>query len=301
MLRSITILSFVIALTQSGLAADIYVNNVSGDDRLNGSVPTTRTQGSGPLRTIATALKIAQKGDRVILENTGEPYRESITLQGARNSGYETRPFELVGNGAIIDGSVPVPSRAWRHVKGELFRFQPRLTSFQQFFLDDLPVDRLNVSTDQPLPTLKPLQWCLYEREIYFRTEPGRLPQEYNLTYADQRVGITLYEVRHIVISNLIVQGCQIDGINAHDGVFNATIVDTICRGNGRSGISVGGASRVRIEKCAIGDNGKAQVRTEGYCKTWLLDCNLIDNTAPKLKRDGGQVFVENSIAPAMP
>lgn len=301
MLRSIAAFSIVIAVARSSVATDIYVNNVNGDDRYNGGAPTTRTQGSGPLRTIATALKIARKGDRIILAQTTEPYRESITLQGARNSGYETNPFELVGNGAVIDGSVPVPSRAWRHVKGELFRFQPRLTSFQQFFLDDLPVDRLQVSNEQPPQKLKPLQWCLYDRGIYFRTEPGRVPQDYNLTYADQRVGITLYEVRHVVISNLVIQGCQIDGVNAHDGVFNVAITDTICRGNGRSGISVGGASRLRIEDCAIGDNGKAQVRTEGYSKTWLIDCNLIGNTAPKLERNGGQVFIENSTTPAMP
>ena len=59
-------------------------------------------------------------------------------------------------------------------------------------------------------------------------------------------MGITLYEVRNVVIRDLIVQGFQLDGINAHDGVFDALLKKVTCRGNARSGICVGGASRVR-------------------------------------------------------
>ena len=74
---------------------------------------------------LTRALDVARKGDRIILVNTGEPYRESVTLQGGRHSGYPDAPFEIVGNGAVLDGVQPVPVDAWTIVEGNLFRFQP--------------------------------------------------------------------------------------------------------------------------------------------------------------------------------
>jgi len=93
-------------------------------------------------------------------------------------------------------------------------------------------------------------------------------------------------------VRDLVVQGFQLDGVNAHDGVQGATLAGLNCRGNGRSGISIGGASRVRIESCLVGNNGAAQVRTEGACHAQLVGCDLLDNTAPKIVRDGGKVVV---------
>ena len=275
-------------------ARDVFVNNVGGDDRQNGATPSSNTQGNGPVRSIARALRLADKGDRVILANTGEAYRESITLQGRRQSGYPGRPFELIGNGAVIDGSIPIPRDAWEHVSGNVFRFSPRLKSFQQMFLDGLPLTR-RVAEEGKVPELRPLEWSLFDRKIYFHAEKGRLPQDYNLTYAGLSVGITLYEVRHVVVRDLTVQGFQLDGVNAHDSVFDASIEGTVCRGNGRSGISIGGSSRLRVDSCLVGNNGAAQVRAEGYSKTWIIDCDLLDNTAPRIVKEGDGVFVQET------
>jgi hypothetical protein len=99
-----------------------------------------------------------------------------------------------------------------------------------------------------------------------------------------------MYEVRMVVVRDLVIQGFQLDGVNAHDGVFNGTLQGLNCRGNGRSGISVGGASRVRIESCLVGNNGAAQVRTEGYSRTHLVGCDVLDNTAPRIVQDGGSI-----------
>ena len=111
---------------------------------------------------------------------------------------------------------------------------------------------------------MKPLEWSFIQGQVYFRVDKDRLPCEYELAYTALPVGLTLYEVRHVVVSNLIVQGFQLDGVNAHDNVFDTSLIGLTCRGKGRSGISIGGASRVRLESCLVGDNGAAQVRTEG-------------------------------------
>ncbi len=280
-----------LGLAASTSARDIFVDNVAGDDRFDGALASTGSGGSGPIRTIACALRKAQKADRIVLAATGQPYRESLTLQAGRHSGITGHPFEIVGNGAILEGAGPVPSDAWEHADGGVFRFAPPRMSYQMLFLDGQPADRVTVTRSTlNLPELKPLQWCLFERQIYFRPEAGRLPDSYELQYADLPVGITLYEVRNVVIRDLIVQGFQLDGVNAHDSAFNVTLSALTCRGNARSGISVGGASRVRIEDCLCGNNGDAQVRTEGHSHTQIVNCELLDDTAPPLKNEGGTV-----------
>ena len=108
-------------------------------------------------------------------------------------------------------------------------------------------------------------------------------------------MGITLYEARHVVIADLVVQGFRLDGINAHDNV-EAEIVGVTCRGNGRSGVSVGGSSQVLLEDSLIGNNGTAQVRAEGYCTLKIEACDLLDNTAPPLVVEGDGVRVEGQV-----
>jgi hypothetical protein len=102
-----------------------------------------------------------------------------------------------------------------------------------------------------------------------------------------------MYEVRHVVIRDLIVQGFQLDGINAHDGVFDALLKRVTCRGNARSGISIGGASRVQIDECLVGGNGEAQLRTEGYSHTRLVSSRLLSDTAPPRTSHGESEVME--------
>ena len=46
----------------------------------------------------------------------------------------------IAGNGAVLDGSAPIPAEAWRHDGGGIYRFRPPHTGFQQLFLDDAPL-----------------------------------------------------------------------------------------------------------------------------------------------------------------
>ena len=289
----------VLAFAPASPARDLYVDNVGGDDIRDGATPSINEQGGGPLQSINRALELAQKGDRIILADTGEPYRESICLTGGRHSGFPSQPFEIVGNGAVLDGSQPVPDDAWQHFRGELFRFRPKLLSHQQLFHDGLPLARRAVERDYEVPPLEPLEWCLMDGYVFFRPEENRLPQSYGLHYAGSRVGITLYEVRHVSISDLVVQGFQLDGVSAPDNAFEVALIGLTARGNGRSGISVSGASRVLIQACLVGNNGAAQIRTEGPSHTRIVNCDLVDSPdAPALIREGREVIVENAPSP---
>ncbi len=274
---------------------EIYVNNVDGDDTFDGKHPKYAAR-AGPVRSISRALKLASRGDRIVLENTGEPYRESVSLVGSRHSGNTLRPFVIQGNGAILDGSAPVPPEAWENYRGPVFRFRPPRLAYQQLFLGGRPVTRVIAGreADKP-PELGPLEWCLYKGHIYFAVEPDatKLPQDYALRCTDKPVGITLFHVDRVAIVDLTVQGFQLDGINAHNSARRVTIAGVTCRGNGRSGITVGGASQAEIDACLVGNNGSAQLLTLPWSETAIRNTELLSNTAPGWVDQGGRVYIE--------
>lgn len=275
-------------------ARDIFVSNVAGDDRFRGEDPAGTTLDNGPVHSIAKALRLVQPGDRIVLAATGQPYRESISISGNRLSGTAGAPLTIVGNGATLDGSAPVPERAWQYYLGGTFRFRPARLGYQQLFIDDRPAVRRAVpSPEGMVPNLEPLQWCLAGGYIYFCVEEGKLPHDYRLTCAALPVGITLLQVRQVRIENLTVQGFQLDGINAHDGAFDVQLRAVTCRGNGRSGVTVGGSSRVRVIDSVLGDNGTAQLLSDDYSHTSVENSQLIANTAPAVVENGGEVTID--------
>ncbi|MCC7084969.1 MAG: right-handed parallel beta-helix repeat-containing protein [Pirellulales bacterium] len=288
----------LLALGLPAAARDLYVNNVSGDDLFDGLAAEWEYPGHGPNQTIWRALRSALPGDHINLAKTSEPYRESISLVGSRRSGHVLHRFVLEGSGATLDGSRLVPPGAWRFVRGEVFRFQPERMDFQQLFRDGLPlVERPYSSIFDHKLELDPLQWALADGWIYFRAEKGRVPQDYRLSYASLRTGITAYQVEGIEISNLIVQGFQLDGIHLNDAVGPSVISGVIARGNGRSGIAVSGVSDVVLEGCLLGDNGHYQLLVQEFGKVNLLNCNLLDNTGPKWKiRNSGKLRIDGEI-----
>jgi hypothetical protein len=295
----ILIAGWALLWTHSAAAIDIYVDNAAGDDGNNGLHETWQGN-SGPLRTINRALSLAQPGSRILLVNSGTPYREMIGLSSGQHNGDASQPFTIDGRGATLDGSQPVPAEAWESVAGPVFRFRPPRMAFQQLFRDGRPLVR-RIAVGGRLPELDPLEWCLRAGWIYFRVESNKLPADYALDYAGLQTGITLYNVRKLVIANLTVQGFQLDGINAFDAVRDCRLQNLICRGNGRAGLTVAGSSHVDLVDSLLGNNGEAQLRTEAWSLTRIARCQLLDNTAPPLVRAGGSVLFNGERVEAIP
>jgi hypothetical protein len=198
-------------------ARDLFVDNVAGNNENNGLLARNAAPGVGPLRSISAALRRVEPGDRIVIANTRQPYRECLTVQGARHSGSPRRPFVIEGNGAILDGSAAPDGR-----------------------------------------------------------------------FAGHPVGITLYDVIHVLIRNLVVRGYRLDGVNAHDNAMECTLAGLRCEENGRSGFSIGGASRVTIVDCSAAANGDCQLRTEGWSTARVRDTRLVSaEGAPAWKRGG--------------
>ena len=275
-------------------ARDIFVDNTTGDDRSLGRQPRQAGDGTGPLATIAAALRLAASGDAIVLAKNPRPYRESISLVGSCRSGSGQQRFAIRGNGAVLDGSAPVPPGAWQNYRGPVFRFRPSQLGCQQLLLDDRPATQVFVvPTAGGPPPLQPRQWCLLDGQIYFGVDPTKLPGDYHLSYARAQTGITLYQVDGVLIADLVVQGFRLDGINLHNSARNVAIVGVTCRGNGHSGVSVGGASLVDIDSSLLSDNGRAQLLTLPYSETHLRDSRLLSHTAPGWVDQGGRIYLD--------
>jgi hypothetical protein len=293
-MRFLQVFMVVMLLGAPAAGREIYVDNASGDDRFSGRQAVGRSGNTGPVRTIAKALLLAGNGDTIVLAKTKVPYRESFSLVGSRNSGTSQHPFMIRGNGATLDGSAPIPQNAWEHSKGAMFSFRPQRAGTQQLFLNNLPAERVFVSEKASSPPeLEPLQWCWFQGRIYFCVEKTKLPSDYTLSCAHEQIGVTLFHVEHVRIVDLTVQGFLTDGISAFNSAKNVTLSGVTCRGNGRSGISVGGASLVNIDASLLGNNGQAQLLTLPYSEAHVRNTSLLSNTAPGWVDQGGQVYLD--------
>lgn len=283
--RTVLTVAWLFASLVTAGADDWYVDNVSGIDRAAGNVADQ------PLKSIQAALDRSRPGDRIILKKSSEPYREQLSINGARNSGLDNRPLEIVGNGATLEGADRIRGTIWEALGNDLFQFRPNRLSHQVLFLNGRPLEKVDSALGEPLPDLKPLQWTQRDGWIIVRTEPGRAPYQYEFACCRRTVGITLFQAHDVLISDLVIQGFQLDGVNVHDLADGITIQGCVIRGNGRSGVSVGGASRATIGSCLIGDNGDAQVRTEGYCRLEIDSCDILEQVGRiPIDHQGGAV-----------
>lgn len=286
----------VLGLTLSppfGLGAEFFVNNRTGEDFYDGRAAEPGNAGSGPVRTIARALQLASGSDRITLAKTDAPYRESVCIFGSRHSGLAGQPLVIAGNEAVLDGSQPIPPRQWQSIGGSVFRFVPPAAGPQQLFLGGRPAVRVPVGANGLMPQLEPRQWCYRDGAIFFKVEPTKLPDDYDLAYAALPTGITLYFVQHVAIVDLVVQGFRLDGIQAANSARDIYLAGVIARGNGRAGFAVGGASRVEIEACLSGANGAAQLITMPWSETQLRRCRLLGDSADGWVDQGGRVWID--------
>jgi hypothetical protein len=288
-MRVLLFIMIVLLAAQSGAARDIFVNNLSGDDTFSGSEPVSAGERSGPVRTLSKALRLARPGSRILLAATTEPYRETVTLQGGFHSGvHGDAPLVIDGQGAILDGSAPIPSFAWESVKQDLFRARCVIKSHQVVFLSGNPAERLVArSTSRSAPILSAGQYLLNDGYLYFRVDSGKIPDSYEPSWAGLTTGLTLYDVHDVIVKNLVVQGFAYDGVNAHDNVRQVRLENVTCRDNGRSGITIAGASRVMLDRCVAERNHVAQLRVEPFAAAELRDCRFDLKTAPAMEREG--------------
>jgi hypothetical protein len=292
--RTFYCLLTLLLLWSPAAGREIVVDNVAGDDRFTGEAARDPGGIGGPVRTLAKALRLAGSGDTIVLVKNDKPYRESFSLTGSRHSGTPQQPFTIRGNGAILDGSAPAPAEKWESYKEAIFRLRGRPTGYSQLFIDGRPAVRVFApqSAKSP-PEMQPRQWCSVGGRVYFCVGKTKLPGDYKLSYAHDPAGITLFHVEYVLIKDLTVQGFQVDGISLYNSAREIRLSNVTCRGNGRSGVAVGGASRLAIEGSLLGNNGQAQLLALPYSEVDVRGSHLLSNSAPAVVDQGGRVYID--------
>ncbi len=96
-------------------------------------------------------------------------------------------------------------------------------------------------------------------------------------------------------VQNFIIQGFQQDGINAHELVRDCELVNVELRANGRSGLSVGGGSRVTVRNSNSYDNGVSQVRSEGSARIVIQASDIDKKGVLPFDQAGGEITVDGT------
>lgn len=277
-------------------AVNIYVDNRTGNDAWNGTQKQAESNEAGPVRTLRRAAELAGPGDRIILAASDQPYCEPLTLAGLKHSGSKDYPLVVEGNGAILDGLLPLPNDVWEHAANGVFRFHIPLTgtelSFFRMIAPDHSLRYVVASGDENnFPPLAPNEWTRIGDLVYFVPEPGKNPassKDYRFVYTAFRTGITLLNVRHIRIHDLTIQGFQVDGIAAFNNAREVVLDNVVCRQNGRAGLSIGGASQIAAGYCTFHENGNDSIHSQPYSQAIFYACEF--DTPPDPEQCAGQV-----------
>lgn len=235
----------VVALLASVACAErqtVYVNNVVGSDSFNGLSPDRAGDGkTGPCASIMGALKKADVGSRISITRTGADYLETVLIKGL-NKGTPADPLVIDGNGATVNGLLPIPASKWHrqsddiywmengpghnelsgmpnsnwltHLKHQGWFAEPQAPSI--FFLDGKPAPHTN-----SLETI-PQGGFFYDtqsdpRRIYVRLPAGRKIEDVKIEFP-QNQGVMIFD-DYVVIRNLRSIYSIDDGFAAKSGI----------------------------------------------------------------------------------
>jgi len=252
------------------------VNSRSGADSAEGTADQ-------PFATIKRAIALAQPGDTISLDPQGSPYDEQIFF--ADKSGTESEPIILDGQGAVIDGSVPIRPEEWERVSDGLYKstILPQIYCYKAnpayvgrfFFVWEGKINRMGRSlkgsqTPYKKPEdLAPGEWTYAADETAFYL---RVPDGMPLESAPVRVPKIVSGVQitgnchHLVIRNVKVRHVINDGFALTTGAGPGNTVRNIRFENiraeecGDDGLSAHGDCEVFV------DGFYSRANSTGYC-----------------------------------
>lgn len=262
-------------IPSSADAKVIYVNNRTGDDVNDGKSAETFDRRQGPVKSLRRAALLVGPGDVIEIANTGDTYYGSLRLIGRNGSGVESQPVIVNGNGAVVDGSVPVEADAWEALGGGLWRLEMDKKGWYQLVRGDTAVPEARVEDDSRRPTPPAGHWSAWKGAIYYSAEPDEMPPHESFRIAMYEAGVFLYGVRHVVVRNLTLRHFRLDGVNAHDLVDDAVLENLTCEANGRSGVFIGGSSKVTIQGGTLHNNRDASLLLREKAKVDVREVNL--------------------------
>jgi len=272
MRRSLAIALTLACFCGTVSAKEIYVDNLIGQDSFDGRFSKPFDGGSGPVRTLHRAMKLAGYADQIVLTRPGAVYYDSLALTGRRNSGTVQNPFTIIGNGAILSGLRAVPPEGWRQAGPDLWKLTLTRKGYYRLMRDGISLpESIPEPGAAPLRTLQPGEWTAWQGSLYFKAD-GDSPATQSFTYTAEQTGLSLYQVDNVRIVDLTLRDFRFDGLHAQNMCEGVRLENVTCVNNGRAGIAVSGTSHVEIVGGRVIGNGRHQLRIAGRAGAELRD-----------------------------
>lgn len=279
-------------------ARDLYVHPVEGDDARDGLNMKSDSK-SGPVKTIARALKLAGPGDTVHLAKVAEPYRESAVFHNRQ--GEPKRPIVLDGHGATITGAERVDLAQWEQPQPGLFRNTKLLTTNDAiigrwFFRMNGRMNHMQRSSKGPSQPLKAVtdlesgEWTFVTNEsaFYIKLATDQALSDIKIEAPIRSSGVQVSgDCAHLVIRNLTTTHVHNDGFNIHGKCRDVLFENVSAIECGDDGISAHDDCQIRVDGFdSIGNS-------TGFCHT---NASRSDSNRVFIKDClGFDVFVLNS------
>jgi hypothetical protein len=272
------------AATVTASARDIYVDNTSGDDRYRGQSLQV-SSGQGPLRSLQKAVRIAKPGDRIIVNPTNVPFREEVVINGVdRENPTADYPVVIEGNGATLDGLVPIDPMLARPLGAGLFQFEtalgPQHTS-DVLFVDGKPAPRGAGRWANGMPMLQPGEFAPWNGWLCYQVAREDVIDRHAFAVSRLNVGLTIYRSNHWIVRNLTFRGYRLDGIRIHGPVEGLQF--QFCRflSNGRAGLAAYGLAEAGISDSEAIGNGKAGIVSRNFARFGLIRVRAAGSPLP--------------------
>lgn len=126
------------------------------------------------------------------------------------------------------------------------------------------------------LKDLPPGEWTAFEGSIYYHAVAFQSPPGLPFSFAAENVGLTLYNVRQVVVRDLTFRHFRLDGVNAPDSCRDILLEGVRAVENGRAGLAVGGSSQMVMQGGELQNNRRENILVTGRA-TAQLDDTLLD------------------------
>jgi hypothetical protein len=104
-----------------------------------------------------------------------------------------------------------------------------------------------------------------------------QLPPTLPFSYAADDVGLTLYNVRNVVVHDLTFRHFRLDGVSAPDNCRDVLLLGVRSLENGRAGLAVGGSSQVVMQGGELERNRVTNILVTGRATAEFEDTHLGD------------------------
>ena len=260
MLKRITASTLMLTAIINVTANQIYVDNVKGNDRNNGSQ-------SMPFKTLRKAASKLSPGMTLFIVPNSKPYNASLVLSKLP---VETgKVITVDGQNAVLNG-LKDTRKMWKPAGKDLYKREAykHIQVKRHFMVINGKLQRMGIYAKLRRPKLKspdkitPGEWTYVKSEncLYLKLPAGKTINDISLLEPSDRSysGVMIIKTSNIVVKNLTVEYFKNDGFNIHGSCQNISFENVTAKYCGDDGISAHEDSTIKVKNFASIGNASA-------------------------------------------